>query len=121
MDEVVMENRAWKGIRLVSEPIREGEREYVYTIGWHVPVGMFCLEEQITHLDRKPVPETVGGIVAYSKSVQPLIRHIEKIRNIEVKLEEDISAQEKYAVAEGERILRQYPKWKAQPDKPVLH
>jgi hypothetical protein len=35
MEEVTMENRAWRGVRLVSKPIREGQKEYVYTIGWH--------------------------------------------------------------------------------------
>ena len=116
-----MENRAATGIRLVSEHIREGDREYVYEIGWHVPIGMFYLEEQTTYLDRKPVPETYGGIIAFSRRVNPLIRHIEEIRKVKVKLTKDISAQEQYEIAEGKRLLEKYPKWKANPENiPVL-
>jgi hypothetical protein len=120
MEEVTMENRAWRGVRLVSKPIREGQKEYVYTIGWHTSVGMFYLEEEVTDLSRKPVPVTSGSIIAYSKNVKPLIQHIEKLRGVKVKLTEDISAQEAYDIAEGEKILQKYPEWKAQPDKPVL-
>jgi hypothetical protein len=121
MNEVVMENRACSGIRLVSERILEGNREYVYTIGWHVPIGMFYLEEQTTYLDRKPIPETYGGIIAFSKRVRPLIKHIEEIRGVKIKLKEDTSAQEQYDIAEGERLLKKYPKWKTEPGNiPVL-
>jgi hypothetical protein len=117
--EVLMENRAARGIRLVSEHIREGDREYVYEIGWHVPVGMFYLEEQTTYLDRKP-QETYGGIIAFAHTIKPLIKHIEEIRNVNVKLKEDTVAQEEYEIAEGKRILKKYPKWKSSPNKPVL-
>jgi hypothetical protein len=120
MIEILMKNRATRGIRLVSEHIRESNKEFVYEIGWHVPIGMFYLEEQTTDLDRKPVPETYGGIIAFSRRVNPLIRHIEEIRKVKVKLMEDISAQEQYEIADGERILKKYPKWKSQPNKPVL-
>jgi hypothetical protein len=121
MEEVLMENRAAMGIRLVSEHILEGDRKYVYAIGWHVPIGMFYLEEQTTYLDRKPVPETYGGIIAFSKRVQPLINHIEEIRNVKIKLKEDIAAQEQHEIAEGKRLLEKYPKWKTSPDNiPVL-
>ncbi|MCL6579776.1 MAG: hypothetical protein K6T73_10450 [Candidatus Bathyarchaeota archaeon] len=119
--EVLMENRAARGIRLVSEHIREGNREYVYEIGWHVPIGMFYLEEQTTYLDRKPVPETYGGIIAFSHNIKPLIKHVEELRNVKVKLKEDIAAQEQYEIAEGKRLLEKYPKWKASPENiPVL-
>lgn len=109
-----MENRAVRGVRLVSQPILEGNRSYVYTIGWHVPAGMFYLEEEVTHLDEKP-PKTLGKIIAFAKRVNPLIRHIEERRNVKIRLAEDISDQEHYAVMDGERILKKYPRWRSSP------
>jgi len=116
--EVLMENRAARGVRLVSQPIREGEKEYVYEVGWHVPIGMFYLEEQTTYLDRKP-QETYGEIIAFAHGVKPLIKHVERIRNVQVKLNEDITAQEEYEIAEGKRLLKKYPKWKISPPENI--
>jgi hypothetical protein len=117
--EILMENRAWRGVRLVSDPIKERNREYVYIIGWHVGVGMFYLDEEVTYLDRMP-RETYGGIIAFARVVKPLIRYIEQNRNVNIKLKEDIAAQEEYEIAEGRRILEKYPKWRSSPNKPVL-
>jgi len=115
-----MENRAWKGVRLVSESIKEGHKEYYYEIGWHVPIGMFYLEEQITYLDRNP-KASFGSMPFFSKRITPLIRHIEQVRNIEIQLdnEEAVKSQEEYAIENGHRILKKYPKWKTEisPDK----
>jgi hypothetical protein len=117
--EVFMENRAWRGVRLVSQPIREGRQEYIYEIAYHTPIGMFYLLEEVTKLDRKPT-ETKADIIAYSKNVKPLIKHIEKIRGVKITIKEDITEQENYEIAEGEKTLKKYPEWRTPPDKPVL-
>jgi hypothetical protein len=110
-----MENRAWRGIRLVSERIREANTEYIYTIGWHVPIGMFYLEEQVTYLDRKPIPETFGKIVGFAHRIKPLIQWIERKRSVEVEVDDpQLEANEQYEILDGKRLLEKYPKWKTE-------
>jgi len=112
-----MENRAWRGIRLVTEPIEEGDKIYVYTIGWHIPIGMFYLEEEVTYPEGIGRPfGTYGKIIAYSSKVKPLIRHIEKLRKVKIRLDRDITRDEEYDIQEGRKILEKHPSWKLEPD-----
>jgi hypothetical protein len=94
MQKIILRNEAYKGFRLVTEPIKEGNKEYVYTIGWHHVLHKFYLEECITHFNFKP-PLTVSNIV-YSNSVEVLIREIEKRRRAKVYAREAIDAEEFY-------------------------
>ena len=113
MESVKMENRAWKGIRLVTETIREGMKEYIYEIGWHVPIGKFYLEESITHLDREPEHPTFAKHVGYANRIQPLIAWIERNRNIAIEVDNpNLTVNEQYCIDDGKRILEKYPKWK---------
>jgi len=117
---VKMENRAGRGIRLVTETIREGTKEYSYEIGWHVPIGKFYLEESITHLDRceghTTIHPTFAGHVGYAEHVMPLIRWIEKKRNIEIVFDDEtaltLKDNEQYCIEDGKRVLAKYPKWR---------
>jgi hypothetical protein len=115
---VKMENRAGRGIRLVTETITEGIKEYIYEIGWHVPIGKFYLEESITHLDRceghtTSCHPTFAGHVGYADRIQPLIKWIENKRNVKVEIDDpNLSANEEYSITDGQRILKKYPKWK---------
>ena len=115
---VKMENRAGRGVRLVTETIREGMKEYIYEIGWHVPIGKFYLEESITHLDRSEghttsCHPTFTGHVGYADRIQPLIKWIENKRNVKIEIDDpNLSANEEYSITDGQRILKKYPKWK---------
>jgi len=115
---VKMENRAGRGIRLVTETITEGTKEYIYEIGWHVPIGKFYLEESITHLDRcvghtTSCHPTFAGHVGYADQIQPLIKWIENKRNVKIEIDDpNLSANEEYSITDGQRILKKYPKWK---------
>jgi len=117
-----MVNRAWRGIRLVTEKITEDAKEYIYTIGWHVPIGMFYLEQQITHLDRKPIPETFGSMPYFACTVKPLIQHIEKQHNVKIEVvsETNIEQAEEYDIEDGKRLLEKYPKWKTEIDSKLI-
>jgi hypothetical protein len=92
MQKIILRNESYKGLRLVTEPIKEGEKEYIYTIGWHHVLHKFYLEECITHFNFKP-PLTEGNIV-YSDSVEELIREIEKRRRAKIYVKEAIYAKE---------------------------
>lgn len=108
-----MENRAGRGIRLVTETIKEGMKEYIYEIGWHVPIGMFYLEESITHLDREPEHPTFGKHVGYADHIQPLVAWIEKNRHVTIELiDPNLKGNEQYCIDDGERVLKKYPKWR---------
>lgn len=92
--QIILRNEAYKGLRLVTEPIKEGKKEYIYTIGWHHVLHKFYLEECITHFNCKPLL-TEGNIV-YSDSIEELIREIEKRRGVKVYAREAIYAEEFY-------------------------
>ncbi len=117
---VKMENRAGRGIRLVTETIKEGTKEYIYEIGWHVPIGRFYLEESIPHLDRSEgkgqIHPTFAGHVGYADRVTPLIQWIEKKRNIVIVFDDETALtfknNEQYCIEDGERVLKKYPKWR---------
>jgi len=118
---VKMENRAGRGIRLVTETITEGTKEYIYEIGWHVPIGKFYLEESITHLDRcvghtTSCHPTFAGHVGYADRIQPLIKWIETKRNTQIVLDDEtalhLKENEQYCIEDGERVLKKYPKWR---------
>jgi hypothetical protein len=94
MQEIILRNESCKGFRLVSEPIKEGEKEFIYTIGWHHVLQKFYLEECITHFNWKP-PLTEGNIV-YSDSVEVLIKEIEKRRRAKIYVKEAIYVKEIY-------------------------
>ena len=103
---------------MVSEAIQEGTKEYQYEIGWHTPIGKFFLEESITHLDRcegkTTIHPTFAGHVGYADRVNPLIKWIEKNRNVQIELvnAEHLEEQERYDIEDGARVLKKYPKWK---------
>jgi hypothetical protein len=114
---VKIENRACRGIRLVTETIKEGMKEYIYEIGWHVSIGKFYLEESITHLDRGTYNHpTFGGHVGYSDHVIPLVNWIKTHRNIDIVIVDEtelgLEGNERYCIDDGERVLKKYPKWK---------
>lgn len=130
---VKMENRAWKGIRLVTERIELAqyspslpfgtETYHIYTIERHIPRNLFMLQREhgIAELFHssikigytKPIEGCYGGITAWSKTIKPLIRKIEELENVKVEItDSNISNQEKYAIEDNARILKQYPSWK---------
>jgi len=117
---VKMENRAGRGIRLVTETIREGAKEYIYEIGWHIPIGKFYLEESITHLDRSEgkgqIHPTFAGHVGYADRIEPLLKWIETKRNIQIVFDDEtaltLKVHEQYCIEDGERVLTKYPKWR---------
>jgi len=88
MKIVKMENRAWKGTRLVSEGIKEGSVEYCYEIGFHHPLKKFYLGEDKTYLDEKNA--TYGKNILYSENPVGLIREIEKRRKVKVVIKDKI-------------------------------
>jgi len=94
MQKIIFRNESYEGFRLVTEPIKEGEKEYIYTIGWHHVLHKFYLEECIIHFSFKP-PLTEGNTV-YSDSIEELIKEIEKRRGAKVYARGAIYAKEFY-------------------------
>lgn len=136
---VKMENRAWKGIRLVTEsinlyadyndkiPIAEQQKiplgthlNHVYEITRHIPINHFMLEMEyeITEMFVSSVKVdfqvyTKGSyckLVGFSKTIAPLIAWIEKTENVKIEVTDpNLSENEKYDIEENEKTLKKIP------------
>lgn len=82
--KVVLENRAYEGVRLRSiEDLVIGNRGFSYEICWHHGKQKFVIEEDTTFLDNEEKP-TYMGHVAYCDSVDDCFEWLLENKDIEV-------------------------------------
>jgi hypothetical protein len=141
MQVVKMDNRAWKGIRLVTEtiklctdynekiPLKEQNipigthLSHTYEITRHIPLNYFMLtleyekvETFVSSIKAGYTFVTKGsyaGSKAFSKSIAPLIALIEKWEGVKIEVTDpNLVEQEKYDIEDNERVLKKIPSWR---------
>jgi hypothetical protein len=143
MQIIKMENRAWKGIRLVTQPIKlcaeynenlpvkdqnipiGTHLSHTYEITRHIPLNYFMLtleyetvETFVSSIKAGYTFVTKGsyaGSKAFSKTIAPLIALIEKWENVKIEVTDpNLADQEKYDIEDNERTLKKIPSWRTQ-------
>lgn len=143
MQTVKMDNRAWNGIRLVTEPIKQCAEynesiavkdqnipigthlNHTYEITRHIPLNHFMLsleyekvETFVSSIKANYTFVTKGsyaGSIAFSKTIAPLIALIEQREKVKIEVTDpNLAEQEKYDIEENEKTLLKIPSWRTE-------
>ena len=130
---IKMENRAWKGVRLVTQPIilkefsedlpLQTHLNHIYEITFHVCANHFVLEQEFEETEMfvssikagytRYTKGSYAKIIGFSKTIAPLIKWIEQHENVKIEITDpNIAEQEAYDIEDNIRVLKKYPSWK---------
>lgn len=111
-------NHAWKGIRILDDrPIERDGKRIGFEITYDFMSGMFIMEEYHSEQVRGHW-ETTGTKRFQANSIEQLVNNFNKSHNAKIRIgDKDLKEQTQYAIDDGNKTLKKYPRWKRDIDR----